>query len=333
MSDESEAKPTAPKAPAPLPEELARYLQGSAFARLADSIAERAHAGQFRKDGTTPYIDHPREVAERFLGYARDLGVPAEEFEGAVCAALLHDVVEDTPVTRAKLAAQIDAPRVIELVDLLTKADPTRPADEAYFERISRDKMARALKFCDRIANLYDGAELPATPDNRRFWREYDSKTKRFQRYPLAGERVLDIALERAQYELRQRIALSDPWYMLVAAGGWSLEFWQYNNTNAPLCDVQKTVGGWVTVDDEKPPEQTEPRSESLGDISPHAYQEIGWDEPGGSISYDLSFTHEGKRIRAHFSVEPGDWFMPKIEAHGKTGMVFPADWSEAAPD
>lgn len=52
--------------------------------------AVRAHRGQFRKDGATPYITHPVEVAE--------IVCTMTEVPSVVEAALLHDVVEDTDV-------------------------------------------------------------------------------------------------------------------------------------------------------------------------------------------------------------------------------------------
>ena len=52
---------------------------------LARSIAEEAHLGQFRRDGKTPYIEHPRQVSHRL--YHLD--------DNYIAAAWLHDVIED----------------------------------------------------------------------------------------------------------------------------------------------------------------------------------------------------------------------------------------------
>ena len=52
--------------------------------------AVKAHKGQTRRDGKVPYINHPMEVAEIVATVTSDPRV--------VVAALLHDVVEDTPV-------------------------------------------------------------------------------------------------------------------------------------------------------------------------------------------------------------------------------------------
>jgi GTP diphosphokinase / guanosine-3',5'-bis(diphosphate) 3'-diphosphatase len=66
----------------------------------ADSFAERRHAGQFRKNGTTPYITHPRIV----LNILRDeAGITDPD---TLAASLLHDTIEDTGVTHDELILQ-----------------------------------------------------------------------------------------------------------------------------------------------------------------------------------------------------------------------------------
>ena len=54
-------------------------------------IAFNAHDGQVRKSGE-PYIHHPLEVAKIV---AKDIGLDSE----SIASAILHDVVEDTPIT------------------------------------------------------------------------------------------------------------------------------------------------------------------------------------------------------------------------------------------
>lgn len=59
----------------------------------AMNFAAKAHTSQMRKDGVTPYINHPIGVANILteIGNITDLTV--------ICAALLHDTVEDTDTT------------------------------------------------------------------------------------------------------------------------------------------------------------------------------------------------------------------------------------------
>ena len=67
--------------------------QGIAHAwQKAASFAARAHDGQKRKDGRTPYVAHPYRVA---MVIRHVFGC---EDETILAAALLHDVIEDTTV-------------------------------------------------------------------------------------------------------------------------------------------------------------------------------------------------------------------------------------------
>ena len=139
------------------------------LAVLADRIAAEAHEGQTRKWSAVPYIVHPRRVAAL-----------AAALEGTdevdVAAALLHDVVEDTPVTAGELVrllvaggASPDAvPVVVALVEELTKSyrseealprEEKRRRDWAKLRTIS--SRAKRLKLCDRIDNLVGGETMP----------------------------------------------------------------------------------------------------------------------------------------------------------------------------
>ncbi|MDU5129714.1 HD domain-containing protein, partial [Atopobium minutum] len=74
---------------------------------LSLSIATKAHAGQFDKAGK-PYIEHPKRVAANC----------ATDTQKA--AALLHDVIEDTPVTADDLLSQGINKRIVDIVCSLT---------------------------------------------------------------------------------------------------------------------------------------------------------------------------------------------------------------------
>ena len=65
--------------------------------KKAHELAEKAHDGQFRKSGE-PYIIHPVSVAIILSGMNMDCD--------SLCAALLHDVVEDTPYTSEDIKKQ-----------------------------------------------------------------------------------------------------------------------------------------------------------------------------------------------------------------------------------
>ncbi len=123
----------------------------------AIEIAAAAHAGQTDRAGQ-PYVLHPLRVM---------LAVRSPEER---MAAVLHDVVEDTPWTLDRLAAEGFPPAVLEAVALLTR-DPAAGADDvaylAYVARAAAHPVARAVKAADLRDNL-DESRLPAPTDRDR---------------------------------------------------------------------------------------------------------------------------------------------------------------------
>lgn len=122
----------------------------------AMQIAYAAHHGQTDKSGI-PYIFHPYHLAEQM------------EDEYTVCIALLHDVMEDTDVTREMLAAEFPE-EIMEALDLLT-----HEAGIPYFEYVKKIKsnpLAKAVKLADLTHNT-DKTRLPAgDPSVKQRWEE-----------------------------------------------------------------------------------------------------------------------------------------------------------------
>ncbi|MGA9100946.1 MAG: HD domain-containing protein, partial [Aeromicrobium sp.] len=117
----------------------------------AYSIAEQMHEGQFRKSGD-PYITHPLAVATILA----ELGMTAP----TLCAALLHDTVEDTEYTLDRLREDF-GDEVVQLVDGVTKLDKVKYGDSAQSETIrkmvvamSRDIRVLVIKLADRLHNM-----------------------------------------------------------------------------------------------------------------------------------------------------------------------------------
>ena len=81
--------------------------------RLACEWAQRAHAGQDRASGE-PFFQHSLAVANILVGLHLD--------HETVAAALLHDVIEDTPVTFQEIEAAFGS-RIAKLVDGVTKME------------------------------------------------------------------------------------------------------------------------------------------------------------------------------------------------------------------
>ncbi len=117
-------------------------------------IADEAHKEQRRRSGE-PYIIHPIAVA-RILA---DMGMDAD----SVCAALLHDVVEDTPTTAEEIREMFGAD-VEHLVDGVTKLGqiPLSASKEEQqsenvrkmFLAMSRDIRVVIIKLADRVHNM-----------------------------------------------------------------------------------------------------------------------------------------------------------------------------------
>jgi (p)ppGpp synthase/HD superfamily hydrolase len=110
----------------------------------AKDFATTAHAGQFRRDGVTPYIGHPAKVA----------GLLAGHHEHVVATAWLHDVIEDTSVTAPHLEEAGFPRQVVEAVAFLTRASGNDY--QLYLDKLRRDPIARAVKVADMLANLTD---------------------------------------------------------------------------------------------------------------------------------------------------------------------------------
>ena len=155
------------------------YLPPDKVAAVEEAyrFAEEAHAGQYRKSGE-PFIEHPLSTALYLVDLHFDYN--------ALRAALLHDVVEDTPVTYEELAEQFGE-EVATLVDGVTKLtqnelmntwgeDEVRPVqytnEAARAASIRKMLMTMAedvrvviIKLADRLHNM---RTLDSMPENRK---------------------------------------------------------------------------------------------------------------------------------------------------------------------
>src|SRR5688572_13561081 len=125
------------------------------LAKLVDALAFAAerHSPQRRKDeAASPYINHPISVM-RVL--AIEAGIDDDDI---LCAALLHDTIEDTDTTEQELEQRFGA-RVTAIVVALTD-DKSLPKQERKDRQVrhapdlSRD--AALVKLADKICNLRD---------------------------------------------------------------------------------------------------------------------------------------------------------------------------------
>ncbi len=144
-------------------EVAAGYLPEDQRATLirAWRVGAAAHAGQTRKSGE-PYITHPVAAAAVLAGQGVDIET--------LVAAILHDTIEDTPLTRDEIAADFGQ-TVAELVEGVTKLDKLQFQDrqEAAAESFRKMMLAMALdlrviliKLADRLHNMRTlGAQSP----------------------------------------------------------------------------------------------------------------------------------------------------------------------------
>jgi (p)ppGpp synthase/HD superfamily hydrolase len=127
----------------------------------AVAFAARAHGGQIRKDGETPYVSH----AFRVCLVLRDIfGVADRE---ALAAALLHDTLEDTTTDFDDLAKRF-GDGVANLVVWLTKDSrlPEEDRETAYCRGLSTAPwQAKVCKLADMYDNLQDSRKL--TPEQQ----------------------------------------------------------------------------------------------------------------------------------------------------------------------
>lgn len=108
----------------------------------ARAIAIIGHFGQFRHDGTTPYIKHPEDVANRCSN------------NNERCVGWLHDILEDTSVS-ADALRQVFPEHIVEAVVAITKASGWLSEAE-YIEAILTSPLAATVKLYDMASNLAD---------------------------------------------------------------------------------------------------------------------------------------------------------------------------------
>ncbi len=145
------------------------YLNVSEIKTLtkAYEFAERVHDGQCRKTGE-PFIAHPVEVAIILSDLRMDVDT--------LCAALLHDTVEDTDTTSEQLEQEF-GPTVAQLVEGVTKisrievdnlTDEQAQTIRKMFVAMSKDIRVVVIKLADRLHNM---RTLMALREDRRIFK------------------------------------------------------------------------------------------------------------------------------------------------------------------
>ena len=131
----------------------------------AIQFATEAHGDQARKYCGSPYITHPIAVAK--------IVESVEHTEEMVVAAILHDVVEDTPVTIDEIETEF-GPVVAELVHFLTDVSVLADGNRAHRKQLDCEHNAKGpagaqtIKVADLIHNSSD-----IVVQDPKFWKTY----------------------------------------------------------------------------------------------------------------------------------------------------------------
>ncbi|MBZ2189057.1 bifunctional GTP diphosphokinase/guanosine-3',5'-bis pyrophosphate 3'-pyrophosphohydrolase [Alcanivorax sp. JB21] len=147
---------------------LKSYLDDDQIGQVvrAYEFAEHAHEGQYRRTGD-PYITHPLAVANILTDMHMD--------HESLMAAMLHDVIEDTGVSKEQLA-EMFSPGVAELVDGVSKIAQIKFESKAEQQAENLRKMMLAMtrdirvilvKLADRLHNMRTLHSMPADKRKR----------------------------------------------------------------------------------------------------------------------------------------------------------------------
>jgi guanosine-3',5'-bis(diphosphate) 3'-pyrophosphohydrolase len=130
---------------------------------VTDAVAFATHwHGDQRRPAGEPYVEHLRE-ATAFLAYGAGVTSPP-----LLTAAVLHDVVEDTPCPLSKIHDEF-GPEVATLVDWVTKSDDR----EAYLARLRTAPVdALLVKLADRASNVQRLDTHPRQEKQRKYYAE-----------------------------------------------------------------------------------------------------------------------------------------------------------------
>lgn len=150
---------------------LAAALPGEAVEVLEEAVAfaVRQHGDQLRPTGV-PYLEHLLEALEIAV-----IGAQVRDPDVLV-AIVLHDVVEDTPCTRAEIAERFGE-HVAELVAWVTKPGVAAGQDKAavkaaYLRALAgAPRQAVLVKLADRVSNVQELHRMPVE-FQRRYHRE-----------------------------------------------------------------------------------------------------------------------------------------------------------------
>jgi GTP pyrophosphokinase len=143
-------------------------------------VAEKFHKGQER-DGGVPYIIHPIRASLNLLEKAK------VQDKNLVCALLLHDILEDTAITKKELKTLFNS----KILDLVKSATRKRLKNETEKEKakskqekikkISRaSKEVRLIKLCDKLDNKNSQKFIPENHPSRKKLKRWNREFRQY---------------------------------------------------------------------------------------------------------------------------------------------------------
>jgi (p)ppGpp synthase/HD superfamily hydrolase len=111
---------------------------------LAKALAFHYHKDQ--KYGEHPYSKHLEDVA-------MNVKLLTEGSVDLLCVAYLHDILEDTEID-SEVIVELFGSEVLRAISSLTKYTEFGETYEEYIEKVSSNKIALQVKYCDTLANL-----------------------------------------------------------------------------------------------------------------------------------------------------------------------------------
>jgi len=135
---------------------IKKYAPYVNLERLAKAyqLGEKAHSGQMRKDGHTPFFEHPKNVSLILAELEMD--------EDTIIAALLHDTVEDTEITLGDVqknfgegvSSLVDGVTKLAVINYETKQEREVENLRKMFLAMSSDIRVILIKLADRLHNI-----------------------------------------------------------------------------------------------------------------------------------------------------------------------------------
>lgn len=145
-------------------------------------FAAQAHSGQTRKDGFTPFILHPAEVASIAAAMTSD--------NELIAACLLHDVVEDTDATVEDIRREF-GDKVASLVEGDTEDDAEGvPRVESWYTRkekslkhlMNSDRDVKILWLSDKLSNMRSLYRMYRAEGDD-MWKHFNQQDKNVQKW------------------------------------------------------------------------------------------------------------------------------------------------------